>query len=178
MEQFDYVCALHSSSQAPSSTIPHENIHNKHVHSHIQTQQDDATAACTAMDGQRLMGRPLRVSLARTARHSEGKEGGGGGGGSSSSSNRAPDPPPSTDVVTVARQASEGNTTVHVGNLIGTETEENMRNAFKEFGQIDNIRVPGKNFGFVAFTTHLAVNFHLHTRTHACKHTPRSHLRT
>ena len=54
-------------------------------------------------------------------------------------------------------QASESNTTVHVGNLIGTETEENMRNAFKEFGTIDNIRVPGKNFGFVAFTTHLAV---------------------
>ena len=47
---------------------------------------------------------------------------------------------------------------MHVGNLIGTETEENMRNAFKEFGQIDNIRVPGKNFGFVAFTTHLAVS--------------------
>jgi hypothetical protein len=46
---------------------------------------------------------------------------------------------------------------VHVGNLLGTETEENMRNAFKEFGTIDNIRVPGKNFGFVAFTTHLAV---------------------
>ena len=46
---------------------------------------------------------------------------------------------------------------MHVGNLLGTETEENMRNAFKEFGTIDNIRVPGKNFGFVAFTTHLAV---------------------
>ena len=58
----------------------------------------------------------------------------------------------------VAWQASESNTTVHVGNLIGTETEENMRNAFKEFGTIDNIRVPGKNFGFVAFTTHLAVS--------------------
>ena len=56
------------------------------------------------------------------------------------------------------RQTSENNTTVHVGNLIGTETEENMRNAFKEFGQIDNVRVPGKNFGFVAFTTHLAVS--------------------
>ena len=41
--------------------------------------------------------------------------------------------------------------------MTGTETEENMRNAFKEFGLIDNIRVPGKNFGFVAFTTHLAV---------------------
>jgi RNA recognition motif-containing protein len=111
--------------------------------------QDDATAACTAMDGQRLMGRPLRVSLARTARHSETKEGVG-------SSNRPPDPPASTDVVTVARQASESNVTVHVGNLLGTETEENMRNAFKEYGQIDNIRVPGKNFGFVAYTTHLA----------------------
>ena len=96
------------------------------------------------------MGRPLRVSLARTARHSEAKEGGSGG------ASRPPDPPASTDVVTVARQASETNVTVHVGNLVGTETEENMRNAFKEFGQIDNIRVPGKNFGFVAFTTHLA----------------------
>jgi RNA recognition motif-containing protein len=65
--------------------------------------QEDANAACTAMDGQRLMGRPLRVSLARTARHSENNKE-GGGGAESKSSNRAPDPPASTDVVTVARQ--------------------------------------------------------------------------
>ena len=111
--------------------------------------QDDATAAVTAMDGSRVMGRPLRVSLARTARHSDTGSSGGGGA-------RPPDPPASTDVVTVARQTPETNMTVHVGNLLGTETEENMRNAFKEYGEIDNIRVPGKNFGFVAFTTHLA----------------------
>jgi len=43
-----------------------------------------------------------------------------------------------------------------------------MKNAFKEFGQIDNIRVPGKNFGFVAFTTHLAVT--ANTLTHVCTH--------
>ncbi len=56
--------------------------------------QDDANAAVTAQDGQRLMGRPLRVSLARTPRLSE----------PTSSSNRPPDPPPSTDINVVAKQ--------------------------------------------------------------------------
>ncbi|KAJ1484430.1 hypothetical protein T484DRAFT_1796958, partial [Baffinella frigidus] len=50
--------------------------------------------------------------------------------------------------------ASGTNVTVHVGNLLGTESEESMRAAFSEFGQIDNIRVPGKNFGFVAYVNH------------------------
>ncbi|EKX41468.1 hypothetical protein GUITHDRAFT_141953 [Guillardia theta CCMP2712] len=70
--------------------------------------------------------------------------------------NRPPDPPPSTDAQTVAKQASESNTTVHVGNLVGTESEEALKKAFAKHGEIDNVRVPGKNFAFVTYTTHKA----------------------
>lgn len=47
--------------------------------------QEDAKAAVAAMDGQRLMGRPLRVSFAKTPRLSEadGLQAGGGGCGRS-----------------------------------------------------------------------------------------------
>jgi hypothetical protein len=36
----------------------------------------------------------------------------------------------------------------------GTETEDMLRAAFQEYGQIENMRVPGKNFGFVQFANH------------------------
>ena len=32
-----------------------------------------------------------------------------------------------------------------------------LRAAFQEYGQIDNMRVPGKNFGFIQFSTHAEV---------------------
>eukprot|EP00960_Hanusia_phi_P008470 241564-Hanusia_phi.AAC.4 len=108
--------------------------------------QEDANAAVAAMDGIRLLGRTLRVSLARTTRHTD----------VNASTNRPPDPPPSTDAQAVAKQASETNTTVHVGNLVGTEGEDALKKAFAKHGEIDNVRMPGKNFAFVAFTTHKA----------------------
>lgn len=119
--------------------------------------QDDAKAAVGAMDGQRLMGRPLRVSFAKTPRLSEaeGLQAQAGGAGVPSTKSRGPDVI-ITDVNEVSRMASETNTTVHVGNLLGTETEETLRASFQEFGEIDNLRVPGKNFGFVQYKDHVA----------------------
>ena len=61
-------------------------------------------------------------------------------------------------MLTTCRQASESNTTVHVGNLVGTESEEALKKAFAKHGEIDNVRVPGKNFAFVTYTTHKAVD--------------------
>lgn len=125
--------------------------------------QEDAKAAVAAMDGQRLMGRPLRVSFAKTPRLSEAdglQAGGGGAGGATgipaSTKSRGPDVI-ITDVGEVSRMSSETNTTVHVGNLLGTETEETLRASFQEFGEIDNLRVPGKNFGFVQYKDHISV---------------------
>ena len=57
--------------------------------------QDDANKAVQEMDGNRLQGRPLRVSLSRTPRLSAPPAAHG---------NRPADPPPSTDVNVVARQ--------------------------------------------------------------------------
>jgi len=57
--------------------------------------QDDANKAVQEMDGNRLNGRPLRVSLSRTPRLSAPPTAHG---------NRPADPPPSTDVNVVARQ--------------------------------------------------------------------------
>jgi hypothetical protein len=57
----------------------------------------------------------------------------------------------------------------------GTETEENLRAAFEEFGEIDNLRVPGKNFGFVQFKHHISVRLianvcmRVHLHVHACE---------
>jgi RNA recognition motif-containing protein len=84
--------------------------------------QEDAKAAVTAMDGHRLMGRPLRVSFAKTPRLSE-AEGlqSQATTGTSVSKGRAPDVV-CTNVEEIAKQSSDTNTTVHVGNLLGNKS--------------------------------------------------------
>jgi RNA recognition motif-containing protein len=79
--------------------------------------QEDAQAAVTAMDGQRLMGRPLRVSFAKTPRLSETT--GTAAPDPTTSKSRPPDNTTPLDPTVVATQASDTNCTVHVGNLLG-----------------------------------------------------------
>lgn len=80
--------------------------------------QEDAKAAVSAMDGTRLMGRPLRVSFAKTPRLSEADGLQAQSTTGNVSKGRVPDVI-NTNVDEVAKQSSETNTTVHVGNLLG-----------------------------------------------------------
>ena len=81
--------------------------------------QEDAQAAVTAMDGQRLMGRPLRVSFAKSPRLTE--PGAAAPPDPTTSRSRPPENTAPLDPKVVATQASDTNCTVHVGNLLGED---------------------------------------------------------
>jgi RNA recognition motif-containing protein len=98
--------------------------------------QEDAQAAVTAMDGQRLMGRPLRVSFAKTPRLSETT---GTAASESTSRSRPPDTSQPLDPDVVAGQASETNNTVHVGNLLGEVALDWFTRCMRQIGSIDHL---------------------------------------
>ena len=94
--------------------------------------QEDAQAAVTAMDGNRLMGRPLRVSFAKTPRLSETT--GTAAAEAAASRSRPPDTSQPLDPGVVATQASETNSTVHVGNLLGEVALDGFMQCMRRIG--------------------------------------------
>ncbi|KAF7289930.1 Ps16 protein [Mycena indigotica] len=131
--------------------------------------EDEANAALTQMDGQDLMGRSIRVSLANGkpsggggggrggyagesyAGGSGGGSGYGGGSGWMLSTLKFP--------LILSAAMSSGNK-LYVGNLSWNTTDEVLRQTFEEFGTVtDSIHMKDREtgrfrgFGFVTFST-------------------------
>ncbi|KAI9297492.1 RNA-binding domain-containing protein [Neoconidiobolus thromboides FSU 785] len=99
----------------------------------------DRVRALNEMPGAIFQGRPIRVSLA-TPRSKGG----------------APqEPAPQTPEAQLGiGYVDTSITTVFVGNLASDATEEDLRNYFQAFGEIDHIKIPpGKGCGFVQFAS-------------------------
>ncbi|XP_075238936.1 uncharacterized protein LOC142334628 isoform X2 [Convolutriloba macropyga] len=113
----------------------------------------DAERAKDQLNGTMVGSRAIRINwAARKPAH------GGGGGGSSGDhesggggdrANKA------QNYRAIAKQASESNTTVYVGNVTSAISEESLRNMFETHGQIQTINMfPQKGYAFVIYYDH------------------------
>jgi len=108
-------------------------------------KKNDAERAIIEMHGQLIGSRPIRVNWANQKLVPKSRGTG----------------PPNTnsgttlDYNTVISQASPNNTTVYVGNLTPDITNQIISNRFKDYGEIEEVRVqPEKGYAFVRYTSH------------------------
>ncbi|KAJ7336490.1 Nucleolysin TIA-1 isoform [Desmophyllum pertusum] len=98
-------------------------------------RKEDAEKAMREMKGQQLKGRNIRTNWA--ARKAS---------------------PQATKQLSrdeIARQASQYNTTVYVGNLPPCCNDDTLRQTFSQFGQVYDIKIfPEKFYGFIKFCSH------------------------
>lgn len=101
--------------------------------------RDDAVSAMQAMNGQLLNNRPLRVDWAK------GKTSGNGQVNNNEYSHHQNDNMKEKDVLTfdaVMSQTSVNNITAYISGLPQGTTENEIRDAFAQFGMIRDIRIP------------------------------------
>ncbi|XP_004499084.1 polyadenylate-binding protein RBP47C'-like [Cicer arietinum] len=96
--------------------------------------ENERSQAMTQMNGVYCSSRPMRIGAA-TPRKSTGHQQGGQSNGTSSQS-----------------EADNTNTTIFVGGLDPNVTDEDLRQAFSQYGEIASVKIPvGKGCGFVQF---------------------------
>ncbi|KXZ53534.1 hypothetical protein GPECTOR_7g984 [Gonium pectorale] len=117
----------------------------------VEAERDRAVVD---MNGVFISSRPVRVSLA-TARRADGgpsvpgsrMPGGGGGGGPGGG-------PP------LSGELDPHNTTLFIGGLAPTVSEEELRAVFMRYGEIQYVKIPpGKGCGFVQFVDRQAAEY-------------------
>jgi nucleolysin TIA-1/TIAR len=106
-------------------------------------KKEDAEQAIREMNGEWLGSRAIRVNWANQKQNSTNKNVGKVGIVNS------------PDVQIVMAQSPPTNTTIYVGNLAPDTTDQHLREAFSEFGFIEEIRLQkDKGYAFLRFQTH------------------------
>ncbi|CAH1449782.1 unnamed protein product [Lactuca virosa] len=111
-------------------------------------EESEQVRAMSEMNGVLCSSRPMRIGPAATKSGGGGGGGAGGGGGGGGGMQKAP---------YQSAQGSQGesdpnNTTIFVGGLDPSVSDETLKGVFGQFGELIHVKIPvGKRCGFVQF---------------------------
>ncbi|CAI9295247.1 unnamed protein product [Lactuca saligna] len=109
-------------------------------------EESEQVRAMSEMNGVLCSSRPMRIGPAAT------KSGGGGGGGGGAGGGGGMQKAPYQSAQGSQGESDPNNTTIFVGGLDPSVSDETLRGVFGQFGELIHVKIPvGKRCGFVQF---------------------------